>query len=332
MASVMAVFDPDAPFRRQSEDAGAVVVPVGGVDPSARADPARLRDEALPDIDWRAYPDGTERSAFPGTAGPLARIGYGPADGPRVLLVPGVTGSKEDFLLMLPLLAEAGYRADSFDLAGQFESAAAGPEQLDPPREHYDERLLLDDFNAILSAGRTPVHVLGYSFASTLTQLSLRDRPELFASLTLLSPPPRVGQAFRAMKRVGPLSDYTSPQRAAAVMIWGIRNNLTKVPPRRLAFVRGRLELTRRDSVDDIMALMMATPDLRAEVRAAPVPKLVAVGLHDLWPVEIHKRYADDIGAAFAAYATGHSPCETAPHQLVRDMLALFERSGVTPG
>ena len=30
------------------------------------------------------------------------------------------------------------------------------------------------------------------------------------------------------------------------------------------------------------------------------------------------------IGAQVAVYETGHSPCETAPHQLVRDMLAMF--------
>jgi alpha-beta hydrolase superfamily lysophospholipase len=51
----------------------------------------------------------------------------GPPDGRRVVLVPGATGSKEDFRRVLPLLAAAGYRAESFDLAGQFESAGAGP-------------------------------------------------------------------------------------------------------------------------------------------------------------------------------------------------------------
>jgi hypothetical protein len=30
-------------------------------------------------------------------------------------------------------------------------------------------------------------------------------------------------------------------------------------------------------------------------------------------------------------YPTGHSPCETAPHQLVRDMQALFAETDVIP-
>ncbi len=70
---------------------------------------------------------------------------------------------------------------------------------------------------------------------------------------------------------------------------------------------------------------------MRAELAASAVPKLVAVGEHDLWPRELHERFAREIGAGFAVYPTGHSPCETAPHQLVRDMTALFDQTGVTP-
>ena len=43
-----------------------------------------------------------------------------------VLLVPGATGSKEDFVLMMPLLAAAGYFTLSFDLAGQYHRPPPG--------------------------------------------------------------------------------------------------------------------------------------------------------------------------------------------------------------
>lgn len=295
-------------------------------------DEARALDESLPDRDWQVLPEGAERSSFAGPSGPLARIALGPADGPRIVLVPGATGSKEDFAIMLPLFAAAGYRVESFDLAGQYESFEAGPWNLDPPRAHYDERLFLDDLLAVLDDGAGAAHVLGYSFAGTLAGLALLERPDRFASLTLLSSPPEPGQAFRGVKRIGALSGFTTPRQGAALMLWGIRNNLNKVPPGRLAFVRERFALTRRDSVDDIIALMMATPDVRAELAASPVPKLVAVGEHDLWPRELHERSARELGARFAAYPTGHSPCETAPHQLVRDMLGLFAASGSVAG
>lgn len=308
-------------------DASIRATPAGVLAPPASGweSEARELDHAIPDFDWRALPEGTEQDLFQAPSGPLARIALGPESGARVLLVPGATGSKEDFVLMLPLLAAAGLRAEAFDLAGQYESHRAGPWRLSPPRAHYDSDLYLDDLIAVLESGGTPAHVLGYSFAGTVAQRALVARPELFASLTLLSAPPEPGQAFRGVKRIGQLSAFTSAHQGAALMLWGIRNNLNRVPPGRFAFVRERFRLTRRDSVDDIIAEMMRTPDLRAQIAAARVPRLVAVGAHDLWPIELHERSARELGARFAVYETGHSPCETTPHQLVRDLLELFD-------
>ncbi|MDQ0574937.1 pimeloyl-ACP methyl ester carboxylesterase [Agromyces albus] len=313
-------------FRRRAatEANGATAAAVA-------VDEAFLLDAVIHDVDWRAFPPGTEFTRFEAPSGQLARVALGPSDAPRVVLVPGATGSKEDFVLMFPLFAAAGFRVESFDLAGQYESAHAGPWNLDPPRARYDERLFLDDLLAVLDDGIGHAHVLGYSFAGTLAELALLERPDRFASLTLLSAPPEPGQAFRGVKRIGPISAFTSPRQGAALMLWGIRNNLNRVPASRLSFVRERFALTRRDSVDDIIALMMDTPDLRARIALATVPKLVAVGEHDLWPRELHKRSARELNATLAIYATGHSPCETAPHQLARDMLSLFEASDSPP-
>jgi pimeloyl-ACP methyl ester carboxylesterase len=290
-------------------------------------DDARERDRAIPDMDWRAFAPGSVHDLFAAPSGGLARVRLGTPDRGRIVLVPGVTGSKEDFTLMMPLLASAGFLAESFDLAGQYESAAAGPENLEPPRAHYDYRLFLDDLYAVLESGPTPAHVLGYSFAGLVAQLGLAERPDLFASLTLLSTPPATGQVFGGIKRIGRLSHLASSRLGASLLLWGIRNNLNRVPPRRYAFVRDRFAFTRRASVDDIVALMMSTPDFSQAVREAPVPKLVAVGEHDLWPTTQYAEYAERIGARIAVYRTGHSPCETAPHQLVRDMLAAIERA-----
>ncbi|WP_460774964.1 alpha/beta fold hydrolase [Microbacterium sp. GXF7504] len=287
-------------------------------------DEARRRDEALGDIDWRALPEGARLDTVAAPSGLLARLVAGPDDAQRVVLVPGATGSKEDFVLMLPILTAAGYRVEAYDLAGQYESAAAGPERLTPPRPRYDHRLFVDDLVAVLEAGRTPAHVLGYSFAGLVAQQALAERPGLFASLTLLTTPPASGQVFRGVKRIGRLSDAAGPRTAATLMLWGIRNNLNRVGPRRLAFVKSRFALTRRDSVDDIVAAMMDTPDVVDEVAASPIPKLVAASEHDLWPVSQYRAYAARIGAELVVYETGHSPCETAPHQLCRDLLRLF--------
>ena len=289
-------------------------------------DEARAQDRAIPDIDWRVFPDGTERDTFAAPSGGLARVRLGPADAPRVLLVSGVAGSKEDFVRLFPLFAAAGYRVESYDLAGHYESAGAGPQNLDPPRDHYDYRLFLDDLIAVLEDGSTPVHVLGYSFAGLLAELALAERPELFASLTLMAAPPATGQVFRGVKHIGPISDMP-PHRAAGLIMWGIRYNLNRTPPLRIQFVRERMTVTGRPVIDDVVALMMTMPDIADDVAGAGIPKLIAVGEQDLWPTEQHAAYAERIGARMAVYPTGHAPCETAPHQLVRDMLALFTSS-----
>ena len=263
----------------------------------------------------------------PAPSGGLATIALGDPAAPRVVLVPGVTGSKEDFILMMPLLAAAGFRVESFDMAGQYESWAAGPENASPPRNRYDHELFVDDLISVLEAGSTPVHVLGYSFAGTVAQLALAQRPELFASLTLLSCPPEPGQGFRGVKRLGPFTGLATGRIGAALMIWGVRQNFTHVPPGRLAFVRARFDLTRRRAVRDIISLMKRAPDVRGVVAASELPKLVAVGEHDLWPSRLHREFAEAIGARLAVYETGHSPCETAPHELVLDLLETYARA-----
>lgn len=288
--------------------------PVTGGDDEA----ARL-DAALPDIDWSVAPVGTVFSRFRAPSGELAVASLGDPNDPRVVLIPGVTGSKEDFYLLAPILVAAGYHVQSFDLAGQYESADAGP----PAGERYTYDLLVADVVAFLREG-APAHVLGYSFAGILAQLALVQHPELFRSLTLLTAPPEPGQSFRGVRIIGWLSWFTTPHIAASLMIWGIVTNKNRVSDSRLAFVRSRFSLTRRSSVDDIVGLMMHVPDVRARVAASGIPLLVVTGQHDLWPTHLHAANARALGARFAVYRTGHSPCETAPHQLGRDMLALF--------
>ncbi len=281
--------------------------------------PASL-DAAIGDVDWTVPPAGSTRSWFRAPSGELSVISLGAPERPRVVLVPGATGSKEDFALMLPLLAEAGYFVQSFDLAGQYESHAAGADSA------YTYELFIADLVAFLDAG-APAHLLGYSFAGTVAQLVAVRRPDLVLSLTLLTTPPGSGNVFASMKWLGPLAPIASPRRGAGLMIWGIVTNKNRVPPRRLEFVRSRFALTSRRSVDEIVGLMMAAPDLRSRVRGLPMPKLVVAGSHDLWPLAAHERYAREIGAEFRAYPTGHSPSETTPHQLTADLLDLYTRA-----
>lgn len=290
-------------------------------------DTAVALDEALEPIDWSVTPDSIRRTWLDVPSGQLAAYEAGNPEHPRVVLVPGSTGSKEDFVRMMPLFVAEGYSVLSYDLAGQYESHGAGPENLEPPRRRFDLELFLEDFTAVLEQQSQPSHVLGYSFAGNLAQETYVRRPELFRTLTLLSAPPVPGLAFRDIKRVGWMAPFTPPALGAWFMMTGIKRNWIPVPDDRLTFVNQRFELTRRQSVVDTIAHMRNTPNHRHALRQAPLPKLVAVGEHDLWSREVHSEFAEAIGAEFVVYPTGHSPCEFTPHQLAWDMLELFKRA-----
>ena len=307
--------------RRRAESVAIVscVTTLERGEVSDSSDDASALDAALGDVDWTVAVPGAIASRFEAPSGELAVISVGDPAHPRVVLVPGVSGSKEDFALMLPVISAAGYYVQTLDLAGQFESHEAGP----PPGGHYSYDLFVGDLVAFLESG-APAHLLGYSFAGTLAQIVLVQRPELVRSLALLSTPPDVGNGFRHVKWLGPVTRFTPPSTGASLMRWGIVTNKNHVPPKRLQFVRDRFAFTRMDSMSDIIGLMKRTPDLRDALRASPVPKLVAVGAHDLWPLRYHADFADRIGARLAVYDTGHSPCETSPNQLSRDLLALY--------
>lgn len=288
---------------------------------------ARRLDAELGDVDWTELPSGVSRTEFVAASGTLAGLVAGDPSSPRIVLVPGVTGSKEDFVLMLPLLAASGFRAETYDLAGQYESWEAGPERLLPPRPRYDHDLFVDDLLTVIAAGSSPVHLVGYSFAGTVVQLVAVRHPELVASVTLVSTPPLAGQSFRGVKILGPVSHFTPPSTGGSLMIWGVRNNLNRAPSHRIAFVRERFRLTRRASVADIIGLMKRTPDLDAGIAALAVPRLVVAGAHDLWSTAQHTAFARRIGADVLITAGGHSPSEDAPFELARAIVALADRT-----
>ena len=111
---------------------GAQDQPPLGVSPdefgSARVDEAALLDAGLGGVDWASPPPGSKPMRIRAPSGHLAACVMGDAADPWIVLVPGATGSKEDFSLMMPDLADAGYFVLSYDMAGQYQSAAAGPE------------------------------------------------------------------------------------------------------------------------------------------------------------------------------------------------------------
>ncbi|CAB4831507.1 unannotated protein [freshwater metagenome] len=97
-----------------------------------------------------------------------------------VVLVHGYTGSKEDFNLIGPLLADAGYRVLTFDNRGQHESAHSKRE------DAYQIHSLARDVIDIAQHYRfEKPHLLGHSMGGLVAQRASLDAPNYWSSLTL---------------------------------------------------------------------------------------------------------------------------------------------------
>ncbi|MEV7287312.1 alpha/beta hydrolase [Streptomyces sp. NPDC093252] len=131
----------------------------------------------------RAHPLRTARGDFAVVDHPVA-----PGVEPRgtALLLPGFTGSKEDFRLLHEPLAARGYRTIAVDGRGQYESD--GPEH---DESAYAQPELAGDVLAQAAAlATTPLHLLGHSLGGQIARAAVLLDPAPFRSLTLMSSGP----------------------------------------------------------------------------------------------------------------------------------------------
>ncbi|MDB1086869.1 alpha/beta hydrolase [Streptomyces sp. ACA25] len=138
-------------------------------------------------------PGGVRARRLPTRRGEFAVLDAGPGADPSgtALLVPGYTGSKEDFIALLGPLAAAGYRAVAVDGRGQFETP--GPAE----RAAYRLGALAEDVLAQAAELREhgPVHLVGHSLGGLISRgavlrAAAHGRTMPFASLTLMSSGP----------------------------------------------------------------------------------------------------------------------------------------------
>src|SRR4051812_40702946 len=117
-------------------------------------------------------PDGVEKVWGNGIGLNLATLSI-EARGVRrgtVLLIPGWTGSKEDFTPLLPLLADAGFDATAYDQRGQYES--------DPGDSYTIDAFARDALRMVEVVGPYS-HVIGHSFGGLVAQRAAVLDPEL---------------------------------------------------------------------------------------------------------------------------------------------------------
>jgi pimeloyl-ACP methyl ester carboxylesterase len=244
------------------------------------------------------------------TAGGVTLAYLEVGDGPAVLLVPGYTGSKEDFGPLLAPLAEAGYRAIAVDLRGQLDSAGVGPlESYDPPGLAADLLALID------ALGLAPVHLVGHSYGGLVARAAVLAAPERFASLTLLCSGPAAigGVRARLMGRLRGELVSGGVARVAAL--------LTAAAGGETSFETARFAASSSDALLGMGDALLAAPDqveeLGKALATAGIPVLVACGAaDDAWAPAVQREMAGRLDAHFAEVpGAGHSPAVEAPER-----------------
>lgn len=103
------------------------------------------------------------------------------------VLIPGFTGSKEDFLPILEPLASAGRHVYAVDQRGQYQSPDAASRAGYAPAELAADVLAIADAAAPDADG---VHLVGHSMGGLIAREAVLKRAAAFLSLTLLGSGP----------------------------------------------------------------------------------------------------------------------------------------------
>ena len=292
-------------------------------------------------------PDGVRRTTIHTARGAFAALeavpGSGVCERDAALLVPGYTGSKEDFLAILDLLADDSRHVIAVDMRGQFETAEAG----DPA--DYAPAALGADILAIMQATGAR-HLVGHSYGGLIgREAVLAGTGAEFASFTLMSSGPGAltgprAEDLRAMLAIlgignggqphgarpgggrpeGARAEGGRPDRAALragiAGLW--RAHLEPqaiaagVPGHIVAFLGRRMLGNDPDGLVLMAAHMLAAPDRTAELaRQDRLPMLVIYGENDnSWSPAAQEDMAHRLGARrLCIPAAVHSPAVEAP-------------------
>ncbi len=246
------------------------------------------------------------------------------------LLLPGFTGSKEDFIVLQPLLAAAGYRTVAVDGRGQYESP--GPRDDEAP---YAQGELARDVIAQAHAVGGPVHLLGHSLGGQISRAAVLLDASPFVTLTLMASGP-AQISVSQQQRVKLLRDALAVLDMAGV--WDAVQAME--PPEETE--AGDLDEGLHDG-DDLRrrwlgnspAQLIATgrqlcvePDRVAELAAVGLPVHVLSGdRDDTWPVQL----LDDMATRLSAHRTvvpdaEHSPNTDQPERTARALAAFWDR------
>jgi pimeloyl-ACP methyl ester carboxylesterase len=297
----------------------------------------------------------TDRGVFAALAAQPAR---GVCERRPALLVPGYTGSKEDFLPVFESLAAAGRRVFAIDMRGQYQSQPAAG------RDGYSADELAADIAAIAQAvaeDDSGVHLLGHSFGGLIARQATLAGQTAIGSLTLLgSGPARLGGQRAALLRT--LLAVLDPQPAAgqaaaagraaaghaeAPDVAELHSKIKRLweeqlepqerasgtPPHIVSFLRKRMLGNCPVGLVTMARYLLCCPDRTSELAALDVPVLVMYGENDdAWPTDVQNRMARRLGARRVCIpGAAHSPAVDAPETTASTLTQFWndaERAG----
>ncbi|HET9137762.1 alpha/beta fold hydrolase [Actinophytocola sp.] len=274
-------------------------------------------------------PHRAERVDLPSRYGPIAALhgrarNKGRAAAATVLMVPGYTGSKEDFAPLLDPITRVGFDAIAIDLPGQNESAGPTEESAYLPSALG---LVLSEVIGRLSATGTPMMLVGHSYGGLVARSAVLAGAPVVGLTLMDSGPAELPQGWR--RQALDIGEPAIRQHGIAAA-QRLRDSLDAHNPAWLAaseelrtFLRERFLRSNPASLLGMAHGLRTEPDLVGALarllQSSGAQSLVVCGERDdAWPVSAQRDMADRLDADFAVIpGAGHCPAIENPDGLL---------------
>ncbi|WP_018658184.1 alpha/beta fold hydrolase [Actinomadura flavalba] len=280
-----------------------------------------------------SLPAGVRRTTVETSRGAFAALealpGSGVSERCPALLVPGFTGSKEDFIAVLQTLAASGRRVVAIDLRGQHETP--GP---DDPSAYTLAELAADVVALVEALGPEPVHLVGHSFGGLVTREAILSAPMLPASVTLMSSGPAAVTGPSA-ERANALREAVPTIGLEQIWTLGIEPDAVArgVPPDIIAFLRERTLGNAPAGLVAMAGELLTAPDrvedLAKHARSTSLGVLVLYGEDDdVWDPREQALMAERLDAGRVVIpSAAHSPAVDAPETCASALTAFWNQA-----